>query len=158
MGGARAGRSTGMLLAAAIIVAACGGDSESNDPSGSADPDAVTTSPVADSGVLVIEDEPYREPAGESGGGSTVDIYVGDGNEDGPAVVLLHGSCHTPTGVDLEPAQWQHLPPHRRDLFGRLAFRRRHNLVLDRGQLLGRILWLPGVENGGKYDSNEPET
>lgn len=39
----------------------------------------------------MVEDELYRNSPNADGGGSTVDIFVGDGNEDGPVVVLLHG-------------------------------------------------------------------
>jgi len=40
---------------------------------------------------LVVEDEMYRESTSADDAGSTVDIFVGDGNEGGPVVVLLHG-------------------------------------------------------------------
>ena len=80
-----------------MVLAACGGGIEPTDTSSPAGSDAATTtapasttSSAAVSGVSVVEDEPYRSP-GEDGGGSTVDIYVGEGSEGGPVVVLLHG-------------------------------------------------------------------
>ncbi len=47
------------------------------------------TSTIAVAGVSIVEDVIYRESS--DGVGSTVDVFVGDGNEGGPMVVLLHG-------------------------------------------------------------------
>ena len=92
-----------MLLAAMVALTACAGGGEAPAPAASAGSEAVTpstaaspTSSVADSGVLVVEDEFYREPSDADGECSLVDIYVGDGNEGGPVVVLLH--CFSRTG------------------------------------------------------------
>jgi len=54
---------------------------------------------------LVVEDEMYRESTSADDAGSTVDIFVGDGNEGGPVVVLLHGRGGSISGprVDLGP-------------------------------------------------------
>ena len=83
------------LLVASIALAACGGSGQSTNSSASAGSEAVTpstpASSVADSGVFVVEDEMYRKSAEADGEGSTVDVYVGDGSEGGPVVVLLHG-------------------------------------------------------------------
>ena len=112
-----------MLLVAVIALVGCGdsdGSTGSTNSAGSADSNPVTTSTASsttatmvanggdgrDSGILVVEDEPYREPSDADGEGSTVDIYVGDGNEGGPVVVLLHGFSRTGPGrpdTDLGP-------------------------------------------------------
>jgi pimeloyl-ACP methyl ester carboxylesterase len=99
-----------MLLIAAVALAACGGSTGATGSTTSAESEAVATSmassSVADNGVSVIEDVLYREPTSEDGASSTVDILVGDGNEGGPVVVMLHGFGMSGAGrplVDLGP-------------------------------------------------------
>ena len=108
----RLGMASGMLLIAVTALVACGRGGEETGSATSAGSDAVTTSTapgttssVADSSVLVVEDVLYRESTSADGAGSTVDIFVGDGNEGGPVVVLLHGVCCGVSGprVDLGP-------------------------------------------------------
>jgi pimeloyl-ACP methyl ester carboxylesterase len=71
------------VLIAVIALVACGGGDESTD-------------------VSVVEGQVYRSTSAD-GAGSTVDIYIGDGVEGRPAVVLLHGfSGSRSTGPDVD--------------------------------------------------------
>lgn len=94
-----------MLLVAAIALVGCGDGDGSTGSTNSTGSDPVTTSTattttlsVADSGVLVVEAEVYREPSDADGESSLVDIYLGEGSEGGPVVVLLHGFSRTGPG------------------------------------------------------------
>ena len=93
-GDARWSKPSTMLLLGGVVLASCGGGGVATGSDRSAVTTTMastTTSSVGVSESLVAEDVVYREPTEADGEGSTVDIYVGDGNEGGPTVVLLHG-------------------------------------------------------------------
>jgi acetyl esterase/lipase len=87
------------LLIAVLVLVACGGDDEPVASSTASVSVAATstapptplppTPPASPGGVSVVENELYRDSG--DGVGSTVDIFVGDGTEGAPLVVLLHG-------------------------------------------------------------------
>ena len=83
-------RVAGGLMVASMAFAACGGDDVGSEPVTASTP-AETTPSVAESGVMLVEDVPYRRSGDPEDEDSTVDIYVGEGSEGGPVVVLLHG-------------------------------------------------------------------
>jgi acetyl esterase/lipase len=107
----RSGVTGGRLLMAVLALTACGeSGTTGSTTSGSSDPVAASTTPstssTTDGGVVVVEDVPYRQSTSGDGTDSTVDIYVGDENEGGPLVVLLHGFGMSGPGqpdVDLGP-------------------------------------------------------
>ncbi|MFT3717743.1 aromatic amino acid transaminase [Pseudorhodoferax sp.] len=58
---------------------------------------------------LAVQRYPYYDPAG--GGLRFGDMLACLDRLPARSIVLLHASCHNPTGVDLSPAQWDALVP-----------------------------------------------
>lgn len=82
------GKAAATSLIAVIALAACSGGGESTKSTSTT---SGPTSVVAVQPEAVVEGEQYRESTSGDGPGSTVDIYVGNGDEEAPLVVLLHG-------------------------------------------------------------------
>jgi pimeloyl-ACP methyl ester carboxylesterase len=97
-----------VLLSVAVAVVACrgGGATSSNS---SAESSGVATSsgstvearPAAEVASAAVR-EWYREPTDAETAPSPVDVYVGDENEGGPVVVLLHGFGMSGPGLPLD--------------------------------------------------------
>jgi aromatic-amino-acid transaminase len=68
---------------------------------------------ILDGAGLTVRTYPYYDPA--TGGLRFDDMLATLGALPRRSVVLLHASCHNPTGVDLSAAQWQALIPVLRD-------------------------------------------
>jgi len=69
------------------------------------DPTWANHEPLLGNSGIALQRYPYYDPATRGVAFGRMIEHI----ERLPAgaVVLLHGSCHNPTGVDLEPAQWQ---------------------------------------------------
>jgi pimeloyl-ACP methyl ester carboxylesterase len=100
-----------MLLMAVFGLAACNGSGATESTSAEGSDPVTTSSRPSTSAAMVVEDalverDLYREPSSAGGAPSPVDVYVGDRNEGGPVVVLLHGFGTNGPGrpdVDLGP-------------------------------------------------------
>src|SRR5205823_3743390 len=64
-------------------------------------------SPLLSGSGLKLAPYPYFDPA--TGGVQFAAMAAALGRLPARAVVLLHASCHNPTGADLSPAQWREL-------------------------------------------------
>ncbi|QDQ25674.1 aspartate/tyrosine/aromatic aminotransferase [Chitinimonas arctica] len=101
------GASGGLRLLADLLVSSRSGTDRPLPRVWISDPSYVNHAPVMRAAGLPVEHYPYLDAAsGTLRREAFFDAVAGLGQDD---VLLLHGCCHNPSGVDLAAADWQRL-------------------------------------------------